>query len=348
MIQELRTGGAERIAVTLCRAAHERGDTVAVAAAPGELELELADVLSVPRFPLPVLARRPQRLPAATRRLRRAIREFRPDVIHAHNPSMALLTSLAGGRRKTSLVSVHGVPEPDWPATGRVLRLSRLPVVACGPGVAAALTDERCEPVATITNGVGPAPAPVSRSDLDALFGLPPDCVVVLVVGRLADQKNQQLAIRAMPRLPSDVRLLLVGDGVTKPALEALARDVGVANRVVFAGRRAGRPLMAAADINCICSRWEGLPLVALEAMASGKPLVATSVRGTRELVVDRETGLLVPPDDPASLAAAIDRIVAEPQLAASLAAAAQAAAASMTESAMVDAYFRLYDRLAA
>jgi len=147
VIQELRTGGAERVVVSLCRELAERGHQVAVIAGPGELDGELQPYLAAPRYDLPIIERRLSRIPGAVSATRAALQDFGPDLVHAHNPVIGLLTSLAAGRRR-ALVSVHGIPEEDWRTGARLLRLSRLPVVACGPGVAAALTERHCAPIA--------------------------------------------------------------------------------------------------------------------------------------------------------------------------------------------------------
>jgi glycosyltransferase involved in cell wall biosynthesis len=345
VIQELRTGGAERIVVTLVREAARQGHDVAVAAAPGELETEL--VSSCVRYSLPVLQRRPLRVPAAAWRLHAAFAGHRPDVIHVHNPAMAVLTALAGRRRTAALVSVHGVPEEDWRASARLLRLARIPTVACGPGIADGLLAAGCRPVATIANGIGPAPQPVGRAELLDMFALPADARVVLVVGRLVEQKNQQLALRALARLPAEVHLVLVGEGADRPALAGLAAELGLGGRLVFAGRRPGRPLMAGADVICVPSRWEGMPLVAMEGMASARPVVVTDVRGSRELVQDGRTGLVVPAEDAGALAAGIARLLQEPELAAGLGAAAAHESAAWSDQAMAQAYLDLYRGLA-
>lgn len=348
MIQELRTGGAERVVVTLCSELTARGHDVGVVAAPGELVAELDGRLARPVYPLPLVSRRPTRLWAAAGRLRGALRDFQPDLIHAHNPTMALLVALATARRRRGLVSVHGVPESDWGATARILRFSGLPVVACGPGVASALAEAGCPPAWTVPNGVPAPPPPADRGTLLAEWRLEPDVRLVLVVGRLHPAKNQQLAIRALAQTGEDVRLVLVGDGPERNRLQALAAELGVAQRVVFAGQRPGRPIMGVADVNCLPSRSEGMPLAGVEAMTSGRPLVVTAVRGNRELVADGSSGLVVPADDPPALAAAIERLLRDATLAERLAAAAVRHATVYSEHAMVDGYLELYRELAA
>lgn len=341
MIQELRTGGAERILVSAYHGAKEAGHEVFVAASPGPV----ADELDTEPYPIPVVGRRVSRIPSVASAVRRAVSETRPDVIHAHNPTMALATGLVTlrGRRPPGLVSLHGGPEKDWPASVRLVRLSGLAPVACGPGVEQALEQHGLSPLATVPNAVPPAPPPADRSEL----GLAPGTRLVLAVGRLVEQKNHALAIRAVAEVPDTV-LAIAGAGVLRDDLERLAEETGVADRVRFLGMRAdARALMGAADVVVLPSQWEGLPLSALEALASGTPLVATDVRGLRELLSDGENALLVP-EDPHELAAALRRVLDDPELGARLAAAGKHVDGAGSDERLVVRFLELYERLAA
>jgi glycosyltransferase involved in cell wall biosynthesis len=344
-IQELRTGGAERVVVALAQGAQAAGHEVAVASAEGVLVAQIDG----PHYPLPLVERRLSRLPGAMFALRRAVHRFRPGLVHCHNPGIAAAAGPATlrGRRPPGLVSVHGVPDEDYRRAAKVLRLAGLPVVACGPGVALGLEEAGLEPTATILNGVSPAPPPADRAELAKEWGIAPDRPLVICVGRLAPVKNQELAIRALAEV-DEATLAIVGEGPSLDALRRAATDAGVEERVVFAGLRPdARELIGAADAVVLPSRAEGLPLVALEALAAGTPLVATAVRGVRELV-DDGTGLLAPPDDPSALAAELSRVLADNELAERLSRAGREVAAQHSEEAMVAAYLDLYERLAA
>jgi glycosyltransferase involved in cell wall biosynthesis len=305
----------------------------------------MADELDTAPLPIPVVGRRVSRVPSAAFAVHRAVAETRPDVIHAHNPTMALLTGLATrrGKRPPGLVSLHGGPEEDWPAAVRLVRLSGLAPVACGPGVAAALEERRLMPLATVPNAVPPAPPPADRAEL----GLPPDAHLVLAVGRLVEQKNHALAVRAIAEVP-DAVLAIAGTGPLLGDLERQARETGVADRVLFLGLRPdARALMGAADVVVMPSRWEGLPLSALEALASGTPLVATDVRGLRELVTDDQNALLVP-EEPRALAVALRRVLDDPELASRLGAAGTQVEGAGSDERLVARFLELYARLAA
>ncbi len=148
-------------------------------------------------------------------------------------------------------------------------------------------------------------------------FNIPLTAPVVGMIGRLHPVKGHTFLLSALARLRqtyADVHLLIVGDGALRPALISQVAEEGLATAVTFTGTRADMPdILAALDIVVLPSLWEGLPNVVLEAMAAAKPVVATAVGGTPEVVVDGITGLLVPPGDVAALAEALAALLADP-----------------------------------
>ena len=137
-------------------------------------------------------------------------------------------------------------------------------------------------------------------------------------VARLQPQKGLDVFLRAVRLLREtlpDVRAVIVGEGPLRADLEALAEQLGIADRVVFPGTRRDIPtVLAALDVFVLPSRFEGLSLALLEAMAMARPVVATAVSGTVEVIRDGETGLLVPPEAPDALAARIREMWTHPE----------------------------------
>jgi glycosyltransferase involved in cell wall biosynthesis len=344
VIQDLRTGGAERLVLSLAAGSKAAGHAVAVAAGPGPLAAEL----HAPLFPLPMIRRRPWMLVPAARALRRALRAWKPDVVHCHNPGVALAAALATGRRRRgALVSMHGTTEEDYRAASRALRLAGLPVVACGPGVAAALAEHGLAVDATISNGVGPPPPAADRPALLREWGLAERPHLVVAVGRLIPEKNHALAVRALALLP-DTNLAIVGEGPQQAQLEQLVRETGVVDRVALTGLRSdARAIMGCADVVVVTSHAEGLPLVALEALAAHRPLVATEVRGLRDVLSHGEDALLVPGDDAEAMAAAVREVLADEELRERLATGAVRVAAAHSEAGMIERFHDLYAGLA-
>jgi glycosyltransferase involved in cell wall biosynthesis len=171
-----------------------------------------------------------------------------------------------------------------------------------------------------------PAPAtPVHPTRAEARAALSLSAPALGVAGRLTAQKALGDALDALARVPG-VELLVRGDGPERRALEERAASLGVADRVRFLGagtREDVLTLFRAVDVALLTSAWENLPHTLLEALAAGTPVIATAVGGIPEVVRDGENGLLVPPGDVGALAAAIDRVVRDDALRASLAAAA-------------------------
>lgn len=150
---------------------------------------------------------------------------------------------------------------------------------------------------------------------------------LVTIVARLFPYKNHALLIEAFSRLHSrraDVKLLIVGDGPMENALRTQA-DATAPGAVTFAGARYDIPeIMAASDVVVLCSKCETFGKALVEAMAAGKPVIGTAVDGIPEVIVDGQTGILVPPEDGPALTQAMDRLLAERELAAAMGRAGQ------------------------
>lgn len=147
---------------------------------------------------------------------------------------------------------------------------------------------------------------------------------LVLVPARLHEQKGHRYLFPAIAEVPN-AHFALAGEGPERDALETLARSLGISSRVSFLGHRDDMPeLLAAADVVVLPSLYEGLPVSLLEAMAARKPVIATRIGGTDELVVSGHNGILVEPKDSAALAEALRTLLADPEKAHRLAVRAQ------------------------
>jgi glycosyltransferase involved in cell wall biosynthesis len=199
-----------------------------------------------------------------------------------------------------------------------------------------------------VHNGIDPArfARPAGGAALRAELGIPAGARVVSSVGLLNDAKGHDILVAAAARLPSDVHVLVVGHGEREGALRERAAALGLGPRLHLPGWRDDiSAVHAASDVFALPSRWEGLPYSLLEAMAAGLPCVASDVNGSRDILgVEPACGLLVPREDPAALAAALQRLLAEPELAARLARAGVARVADeFTLDAMLDRTLAVY-----
>jgi glycosyltransferase involved in cell wall biosynthesis len=186
------------------------------------------------------------------------------------------------------------------------------------------------EKIAVIPNGVDTRryQRHIERRPARARIGLRDADRAIAVVATFKEQKGHRFLIDAAAILSPDfpfVRFLLIGDGELRADLEHRIAAHGLGNQFLLLGMRPDVPeLLAAADLFVLPSLWEGLPMALVEAMAAGLPVVATEVSGTRGVMVDGETGLLVPPGDAFALARAIAALLVDPNRAAAMGAAAR------------------------
>jgi glycosyltransferase involved in cell wall biosynthesis len=195
-------------------------------------------------------------------------------------------------------------------------------------------------------------PPPVDPVEVRASFDFAPAAPLIVFAGRLAEQKRVGDLLKALDlvqHIEPEVRTLIAGDGPLRARLEETAHAYDLDGRVRFLGHRDDVPrLLAAADMVVLPSAYEGLPNVVLEAMQFGKPVVASAAPGTTEVVVDRETGILVPVGDTRLLARAIRDLVRDPALAKCMGEAGRSRVeAKFRADAMVAQFAELYEKLA-
>lgn len=324
--EDLAVGGLERVISLLCRRLDRTRFEPSVLCLRGGGEF--ADELRAEGIPVHILPWSIERLDyLAFLKVADVLRAECIDVIHTHNTGPffhgALGASLAGVR--THIHTDHARPFPDrmrWMVVEHLLSHLAYRVVGVSDHTTRNLIRyERIprEKLVTIPNGIELRPPTRNRLEVRASLGIPADAPVVGTAGRITGQKGLEFLIQAAvllgPAFP-DLRVVLVGDGEERSTLEKQARSVGVEDRVHFLGVRMDIPdLLGAFDIYALPSRWEGLPMAVLEAMAAGLPVVASGVGGLPTAIRDGQEGLLVPPEDPAALAAALERLLADPEL---------------------------------
>jgi glycosyltransferase involved in cell wall biosynthesis len=152
------------------------------------------------------------------------------------------------------------------------------------------------------------------ESEVRKEFALARNVPVIGAIGRLVWQKGFEYLIEGVPEVLKeypDARFLIVGDGPLKNKLKFKSKELRVEERIVFTGFRSDiKEILSTIDVLAMPSLLEGLPMVLLEGMAMAKPIIATDIDGISEVLVDEETGLLVPPENPSTLAKAIIRML--------------------------------------
>lgn len=329
-------GGIEVLTDHLLPALVRKGHDVHVLTSHGPMPLADEETFAgvrVLRYPLRAVIEQKdaEGMLRLRRRLSRLLAELDPDVIHLHGvgPSLILLLPLLSAHRARVVLQLHQrvfsaenardslmahvVQRADWVVS----------VSASALAQARASLPEITERSAVLPNAVPPpllAPAP-----------LPFAPVRLLCLGRLTPQKGFDLALRAValltPRFP-EVQVVVAGDGEERPLLEDLAGKLGIAARCEWKGWVS--PANVPAIINestmvILSSRYEGMPLVAIEAGWMGRPAVASRVDGIGEVIRHEESGILVEPENVESLAAGIERLLRAPEETRRMGAAARA-----------------------
>ncbi len=325
VVENLDVGGLERVVISLIEATDKkRYRAILYALGGGGV---LARELEARAHGVRRLARRPGIDGALLLRMARHLRADRVDVVHCHNYSPLVYGSCAGRLAGVSgvIYTAHGAKTASRRATRWFQRMRLVDDIVFVSDdarrvslAAGAVRDKRLH---TVPNGVDVAAyerGGESRLRVRAQMGIEADAAVVGIVARLTaakDHGNLFAAFERVQRTHPDARCVVVGDGELADELAAQLRERGLASSILMIGPRHDIPdVLSTFDVFVLSSYTEGLPVTLLEAMAAGLPVVATRVGGNPEVVVDGETGVLVPPRDPEALAGALGQLLSEPE----------------------------------
>ncbi len=327
----LARGGAEEHILTLLRGL-DRGQFRIHLVCPPEVAGELRRDVPADVELLPLCLRKPSQLAAAFR-LAQILRERQVDILHSHLFYSSLFASPIGWLCRVPVVLETPHLREQW---RRGWLKSRFVVdrfagrfvdyyIAVSEANARYLAEEKGLPrkkIVVIHNGCDIErfdPSHQPPAGLKASQGFAEADPVLVVAARLEPQKGHRVLLQALPAVRLEfprVRLVCLGEGCLRGELETQVRALGLAETVRFVGYQSNvADWLALADLTVLPSFFEGLPLAAIESLAAGRPVVATAVDGTPEVVVEGKTGLTVPPGDPERLAGAICRLLREPEL---------------------------------
>lgn len=325
VVETLGMGGMEQVVVTLARALdRDRFEPEILCLKEAGPLADVARDHGIPVHGIGYVAGRPDYL--AFTKVARVLRERRVSVVHSHN-TCAFIFGTLGARLAGVRTIVHTDHARAFPDRFRYMAaeylLSHLVYRVVGVSAPTSEALHRHERIprrklVTVPNGIDRSRYTVAldRGQVRRALGIAPEARVIALAARLTEQKGLQYLLHALPAVIArhpDVVLLVAGDGPLRPALEALAAELGVAPHVRFLGMRDDiAALLRACDVYALPSVWEGLPMAVLEAMAAGLPVVGTDVGGVGTAVAHEVTGLLVPKRDPARLAEALVAVLGD------------------------------------
>lgn len=353
-------GGVETFSANLIPALQARGHDVTVLTSDHRQKLPpLERMGSIPVHRLPIWESLRRNDVKALFSVRKAVaelkRELKPDIVHLHFGASAfyhLQTQPVDG--PPTLTTVHALPESSLAdnslfskavngskAVNAVSRKGLQHLVDAFPALADRFSFIYCG---------------LPSSGQTAIEVIPPafDEPLLMCLGRLTPQKGFDVALRAfsrvLPALPK-ARLMIVGEGVDESALKALAANLGISHKVDFPGAVAPQSVFEVinkATVMLLPSRFEGLPLVALEAARMERPIISSAVDGLPDLVTDQETGMVLPDNSEQALAEAILSMLRDPQKAIAMGkAAAKRVEANFAFEECVSRYDQLYRQIA-
>ena len=326
LVEDLKTGGAERVIADIVEGLDRKRFEARVwcVARGGETADELREngievrILGIPSYhnPLNII------------RLSGLLKKEKPDIVHTHGYFASVIGRLAAKKAGLPIIITH-VHSTYWEYKKRHLLIERClsrytrKIVCCSEAVKNFVTGHekiKKDKTVVIYNGVDEERfAPVQDpSPARARLGIDRESPVVGTVSSLTPHKGQGFLIQAAAKIRDTypaTRFLIVGDGPLRRDLEEQALESDLQSSLIFTGTRRDIPdLLSLMDIFVLpSSSREGLGIAIIEAMAMGKPTVATNIGGIPEVIQDGETGLLVPPGDSAALAKAVIELVDNP-----------------------------------
>lgn len=358
-IPTLLVGGAERHTADLCQRLRERGFQARI--------LVHTDRRSPVMTAMPacsdaiVLGLKGMSDPVGWTTIWRTLRRERPDIIVAVNQTPLIVSVIQrfAGATRARLACIFHTTELQAHEKYQETLFRRLApfadlLVYVGANQQRSWEAQGIRPRCSvlIRNGIDIARFAAGRAGRGAIrarYGVGPGDILLGILASFRIEKNHVELVAALARSPGagpQAKVLCIGQGDTRPKVEALAQELGVADRLIYAGEQSDvAPFLAACDAGVLCSTAETFPLSAIEFLAAGVPMISAEVGGATEIVQEGVNGLLYPPGDVDRLAAAI-AAMSRPDLRAGLAARTQGSVAGFAVERMVDCYVEAFDAL--
>lgn len=353
-----RSGAEKQCTLLATRLPRDRFDVHVIALTRGG---PYADILTGAGIPLTIIGKRSRFDPSSYWRLRRTLKHLNPDIVHPWLFAANSYARLAAGGIPQAKIVVSERCVDTW-KSGWQLWLDQRLIARTDMlvGNSQAVVDFYHElgvprqKLACIPNGIDVPEVRDHASERDVILQelkLPPESFVVGYIGRLARQKRVEdliWAVETLRQIRTRLQLIMIGDGPERERLEEFTRNVHCSGHATFLGHREDATrFLAAMNVFCLASSFEGMSNSVMEAMAAGLPVIASDIPANRELVVPDETGFLCKPGDPVGIMQFLRRLIDEPGLGDRLGAAGrQRIQTQFSVQNMVDRYAALYQKL--
>ena len=324
VINSLNYGGAERYVNVLSSALVERGDKVIIISTGGTTVNQLNKKVIHKKVDT-VGDSSKDGLIKTARSIESICKNNQIDLVHCNSVTAFRAAKLAKRLTKVPVIyTAHAVEQSEIPVVGAEIDAKVDKVIAVSNFIRHHLrkTGLLSSKINLVYHGVDTNKfrERTMKPELKSYFGIKSNERVIMCVARLSPEKGISQLIKAIPIVlerGNNIKVVFVGDGAHRKEYEKLAKDLGVENKVLFLGAKGNvEEILSIADVFCLSSINEALSFAILEAMAEGKPVVATRVGGVPEAVVDKVTGLLVPPGNTRWMASAINRLLEDKRFA--------------------------------
>ncbi len=314
-------GGIAEHVLSLLRGLDRERFRLSLVCSRGGRLYEDAQDLGLPVYPLSFSTRFNMPRLDRTIRLARLLVKEQPHIVHTHSWQAWLLVYFAAllSRRRAPLVcTIHGYPQRGLSGRSLAARLaaSAARIICVSRSLCRLFAEANAAKIRIIPNGIDTACSHLSKEEARQRLGLSQEIPLVGCVARLAPQKGVGVLVEAAALLEG-VHFAVIGDGPLRDKLQAASARLRLGPRFHFLGQISGaRELLQAFDMIAIPSLSEGSSIIAMEAMAAARPVVASRLGPLEEIVADGETGLLVPPADPEALSRGLALLLHQPALA--------------------------------
>lgn len=307
-------GGTENVVLQLCEILKPKTNKVIVCSCGGVDESKLKE-MGIKHYTIPdITEKSPKTVLSITKRLKQIVKDEQITVIHSHHRMAAFYTELLFGKNTGKIANAHNTFTDKGSLTRFAYRNTH--VIAVGEKVKENLVNYYHIPekqVTVIHNAIKPFDGKIEIVD-ELKQAREDGYTLVGNIGRLSEQKGMTYFIQAAAKVIKDcpdIKFYIIGSGELENELKAEAKKLLPDETLIFLGYRSDiQNVMSQLDFVVLSSLWEGLPLTPIEAFSVGKPVVATNVDGTPEIVQDRKNGLLVMPKDVDGLAEAMVEMV--------------------------------------